>query len=97
MIGGGAVVVGVRAGANASGSARAARIAWRVALAATVLVCLSLAGNYYQYSRQQSERQTRLEAAILRPTVTTDGRTLDPDLKEAAYRDQLKSASRHFD
>lgn len=91
MIGGGAVVVGVRAGANASGSGRAARIAWRVAIAATVLVCLSLAGNYYQYSRQQSERQTRLEAAILRPTVTTDGRTLDPDLKEAAYRDQVKS------
>jgi hypothetical protein len=80
MIGGGAVVVGVRAGANASGSGRAARIAWRVAIAATVLVCL-----------QQSERQTRLEAAILRPTVTTDGRTLDPDLKETSYSEQSRS------
>ena len=81
MIGGGAVVVGVRAGANGAGSGRAARIAWRVAIAATVLVCVSLAGNYYQYSRQRSDRQTRLQAAILRPTVTTDGRTLDQDLK----------------
>lgn len=91
MIGGGAVVVGVRAGANASGSGRTARIAWRVAIAAIVLVCASLAGNYYQYTKQQSDRQTRLEAAILRPTVTTDGRTLDPDLKEAAYGDQVRS------
>ena len=91
MIGGGAVVVGVRAGANASGSGRAARIAWRVAIAAIVLACISLAANYYQYSQQQSDRQTRLEAAILRPTVTTDGRTLDPDLKEASYGDQVRS------
>jgi rifampicin phosphotransferase len=91
MIGGGAVVVGVRAGASGAGSGRAARIAWRVAIAATVLVCLSLAGNYYQYAKQQSERQTRLEAAILRPTVTTDGRTLDPDLKETSYGDQARS------
>ena len=91
MIGSGAVVVGVRAGANASGSGRSARIAWRVAVAATVLVCVSLAGNYYQYAKQRSDRQTRLEAAILRPTVTTDGRTLDPDLKETSYGDQARS------
>ncbi len=91
MIGGGAVVVGVRAGANGAGSGRAARIAWRVAIAATVLVCVSLAGNYYQYSRQRSDRQTRLQAAILRPTVTTDGRTLDQDLKETSYGDQARS------
>ena len=91
MIGGGAVVVGVRAGANSSGSGRAARIAWRVAISASILVCLSLAGNYYQYSKQRSERQTRLEAAILRPTVTTDGHTLDQDLKETSYGDQARS------
>ena len=91
MIGGGAVVVGVRAGANSSGSGRAARIAWRVAIAAIVLTCLSVAGNYYQYSKQHSDRQARLEAAILRPTVTTDGRTLDPDLKETSYSDQARS------
>ncbi len=91
MIGGGAVVVGVRAGANGAGSGRAARIAWRVAITATVLVCLSLAGNYYQYAKQQSDRQSRLQAAILRPTVTTDGRTLDPDLKETSYAEQARS------
>jgi rifampicin phosphotransferase len=91
MIGGGAVVVGVRAGANGAGSGRAARIAWRVAIAATVLVCVSLAGNYYQYAKQRSDRQTRLEAAILRPTVVTDGRTLDPDLKETSYGEQARS------
>jgi rhodanese-related sulfurtransferase/membrane protein insertase Oxa1/YidC/SpoIIIJ/phosphohistidine swiveling domain-containing protein len=91
MIGGGAVVVGARASANSSGASRAVRIAWRTAAVALVVLGLSLTGNYYQYSSAQSERQTRLETAIQRPTETSDGHTLDVDLKEASYDDQLHS------
>jgi rifampicin phosphotransferase len=91
MIGGGAVVVGARASANASGASRSARIAWRVVGVAAVFLALSLVGNYYQFSTERSERQTRLEAAIQRPTEMSNGHTLDPDLKEASYGDQLRS------
>jgi rhodanese-related sulfurtransferase/membrane protein insertase Oxa1/YidC/SpoIIIJ/phosphohistidine swiveling domain-containing protein len=91
MVGGGAVVVGVRASANASGAARAARIAWRVAAVAGLFLVLSLAANYYQYSTSAADRQTRLEAAIQRPTEMTDGKTLDPDLKEVSYDEQVRS------
>lgn len=91
MAGGGAIVVGARASANASGAARSVRIAWRVAVAAGLLVALSLAANFYQYSTGAAERQARLEAAILRPTEMTDGKTLDPELKEVTYDEQLHS------
>jgi rhodanese-related sulfurtransferase/membrane protein insertase Oxa1/YidC/SpoIIIJ/phosphohistidine swiveling domain-containing protein len=89
MLGGGAAVVGVRAAANSS--RQTGRIAWCVIGIASVFLGLSLVGNYYQYSRQQAARQERLEAAIQRPTETSDGHTLDSDLKEASYADQLHS------
>jgi rhodanese-related sulfurtransferase/membrane protein insertase Oxa1/YidC/SpoIIIJ/phosphohistidine swiveling domain-containing protein len=91
MVGSGAVVVGVRASANASGSSRSARLAWRTVAAAFVVLTLSLAANYYQYSVARSDGQARLETAIQRPTETMDGKTLDRDLKEASYDDQLHS------
>jgi rhodanese-related sulfurtransferase/membrane protein insertase Oxa1/YidC/SpoIIIJ/phosphohistidine swiveling domain-containing protein len=91
MIGGSAVVVGVRATSDPAVSNRTGRIAWRVVAVAAVLLGLSLAANYYQYSTQRSERQARLEAAIQRPTITSDGHTLDPNLKEPSYDEQLSS------
>ena len=91
MIGGGAVVVGVRAGANGAGSGRAARIAWRVAIAATVLVCVSLGGQLLSVFNAAIGSSDPTQAAILRPTVTTEGRTLDPDLKETSYGEQARS------
>jgi rhodanese-related sulfurtransferase/membrane protein insertase Oxa1/YidC/SpoIIIJ/phosphohistidine swiveling domain-containing protein len=89
MIGGGAAVVGARAAANSSG--RASRIAWCIVGAAVVLLGLSLIGNYYQYSLERTARQDRLETAIQRPTETSEGHTLDVNLKEASYADQLHS------
>ena len=91
MIGGSAAVVGMRATSNPAMSNRTARLAWRVVAVAATLLGLSLAANYYQYSTQRSERQTRLEAAILRSTITSDGHTLDPNLKEPTYDEQLNS------
>src|SRR5579864_2298073 len=91
MVGGGAILVGARAGANASGAARTARIAWRTATIAGLFLAASLAANYYQYSTNAAARQARLEAAILRPTEMTDGKTLDADLKEVSFDEQLHS------
>lgn len=91
MIGGGAIVVGARAGANGAGAARSVRIAWRIAGVAGLFLVVSLGANYYQYSTSASTRQARLEAAILRPTITTDGKTLDADLKEVSFDEQQHS------
>ena len=92
MIGGGAAVVGVRATANSSSASHSARIAWCIVGVAAVFLGLSLAENYYQYSTQRSERQARLESAILRSTEMSDGHTLDPNLKEVSYDDQLHAS-----
>jgi rifampicin phosphotransferase len=92
MIGGGAAVVGVRATANSSSASHAARIAWCIVGVAAVFLGLSLTENYYQYSTQRSERQARLESAILRSTEMSDGHTLDPNLKEVSYDDQLHAS-----
>ena len=92
MIGGGAAVVGVRATANSSSASNAARIAWCIVGVATVILGLSLTENYYQYSTQRSERLARLESAILRSTEMSDGHTLDPNLKEVSYDDQLHAS-----
>src|SRR3984885_2017366 len=82
MLGGGAVVVGMRATSDPAAATRTSRIAWRVVWIAAAFLALSLAANYHQYTMQQAERQARLEAAILRPTPTSDGHTLDPTLKK---------------
>ena len=92
MVGGGAIVVGARAGANGAGAARAARIAWRIAAGAGLFLVVSLAANYYQYSSSAAARQARLEAAIQRPTVMSDGKTLDADLKEVSFDEQQHSS-----
>ena len=92
MIGGGAAVVGVRATANSSSASHSARIAWCIVGVAAVFLGLSLTENYYQYSTQRSERQARLESAILRSTEMSDGHTLDPNLKEVSYDDQLHAS-----
>lgn len=91
LVGGGAVVAGARASAGSAGATRAARIAWRTVWVAGGVLAVSLVANYYQYSTYRAERQTRLEAAIQRPTPVSDGHTLDADLKEASYGEQLKS------
>jgi rhodanese-related sulfurtransferase/membrane protein insertase Oxa1/YidC/SpoIIIJ/phosphohistidine swiveling domain-containing protein len=91
MLGGGAILVGARAGTNGAGAARAARMAWRIAAVAGLFFIASLAANYYQYSTSAAARQARLEAAILRPTEMTDGKTLDADLKEVSFDEQLHS------
>src|SRR5271169_3905078 len=91
MIGGGAAVVGLRATANSSSASRFARIARYIVGIAAIFLGLSLAGNYYQYSTQRSAQQATLESAILRPTEMSEGHTLDLNLKEASYNDQLYS------
>ena len=55
------------------------------------LLAAALAADFYQYSASQAARQARLESAIVRPTVTSNGQTLDADLKETAYEEQLVS------
>ena len=91
MLGGGAVVVGMRVSSDSRGASRTSRLAWRVVWVSIAFLALSLAANYHQYTTRQVERQSRLEAAILRPTITSDGHTLDPNLKEPTYAQQLSS------
>ncbi len=91
VLGGGAAVVGMRATSDPAVANRTTRMAWRVVWIAAALLAASLAVNYHQYTTQQAERQTRLEAAILRPTITSDGHTLDANLKEPTYGQQLSS------
>src|SRR5579864_6055078 len=59
MLGGGAILVGARAGTNGAGAARAARMAWRIAAVAGLFFIASLAANYYQYSTSAAARQAR--------------------------------------
>jgi rifampicin phosphotransferase len=88
MLGGGAALVGIRASAKPDTSRRA----WQIAIGAIACLFVSLAFNFYQYSRAQNERQSRLEATLTRPTPTINGRALDPTLKEVSYKDQLSSS-----
>jgi len=91
VLGGGAAVVGMRATSDPAAATRTTRMAWRVVWIAAALLAASLAANYHQFTTQQAERQARLEAAILRPTITSDGHTLDANLKEPTYEQQLSS------
>lgn len=90
MLGGGAALVGVRSMSDAKGS-RSAKLAWRIVFGCAVALVASLSFNFYQYSSERSARQTRLEATLTRPTPVVGGKTLDPALKEASYRDQQVS------
>ena len=83
MLGGGAAIVGARAG---SISARTRGLAVLVAL-----VCVgSLGINVHQWLDRRDERTTRLEATLLRPAQQPGVPKLDPSMKELTYGQQLK-------
>jgi rhodanese-related sulfurtransferase/membrane protein insertase Oxa1/YidC/SpoIIIJ/phosphohistidine swiveling domain-containing protein len=90
MLGGGAALAGVRSMSDGNRT-RSAQLAWRIVFGCAVVLVASLSFNFYQYSTERSARQTRLEATLTRPTPVVAGKTLDPALKEASYRDQQVS------
>lgn len=91
LIGGGAVFAGARASSKSQGGG-SARLAWRVAAVAFLLLTASLLANAFQYFSQKSALQARLEATLTKPTPTANGETLDPALKEISYPEQLRSS-----
>jgi rifampicin phosphotransferase len=89
MVAGGAAVIGARA--RSSGNEISVRRIRSLTIAAVVLLALSLGANLYQFWSAHAQLQKRLEATLTRPTPTTDGRILDPTLKEVSYTEQLNS------
>jgi rhodanese-related sulfurtransferase/membrane protein insertase Oxa1/YidC/SpoIIIJ/phosphohistidine swiveling domain-containing protein len=87
LLGGGAAIATVRArsrGASARGS-------FAITLGALVVLAASVGLNIYQYASSSAARQARLEATLMRPMPSIEGRSLDPSLKEVSYGDQLRS------
>ncbi len=96
VLGGGAVAAGVSA-AGRSGVGRTTRrpraVRWLVGgMGLTAMV--SLAGNYHQFTTASAARTERLEATLLRPAARgTDGKLLDPALRELSYEGQARHPS----
>ncbi|MBN8964063.1 MAG: hypothetical protein J0H89_01490, partial [Rhizobiales bacterium] len=86
VLGGGAAYATMRA--RRGGSAKMSRGLIYVALGLFVLLTVSIGANVYQYVVDANARQERLEGSLVRPMPTIDGKSLDPNLKEASYGEQ---------
>jgi rhodanese-related sulfurtransferase/membrane protein insertase Oxa1/YidC/SpoIIIJ/phosphohistidine swiveling domain-containing protein len=86
LLGGGAAVATMRMRARGAET----RTVFAVLVGALAVLAASLGVNIYQYLSAGAERQARLEATLTRPMPNLGGRSLDPNLKEASYDDQLK-------
>lgn len=86
-LGGGAMIIGTRAGRGSAGTAVALR---RLALGLGLVALGSLAVNAYQVLDGRRAERERLEATLIRPTPKSrDGATLDPLLREIPYAAQM--------
>src|SRR5437763_6150438 len=86
LLGGGAAVATMRMRARGAQT----RTSFAILVGALVVLVASLAINVYQYLSYSADRQARLEATLTRPMPNLGGKSLDADLKEASYDDQLK-------
>jgi rhodanese-related sulfurtransferase/membrane protein insertase Oxa1/YidC/SpoIIIJ/phosphohistidine swiveling domain-containing protein len=86
LLGGGAAVATMRMRTRGAQT----RTSLAVLLGALVVLVASLGLNVYQYLSQSADRQARLEATLTRPMPNLGGKSLDPDLKEASYDEQLR-------
>jgi membrane protein insertase Oxa1/YidC/SpoIIIJ/rhodanese-related sulfurtransferase/phosphohistidine swiveling domain-containing protein len=86
LLGGGAAVATMRMRARGAQT----RTAFAILIGALVVLVASLGLNVYQYTSYAAEKQTRLEATLMRPMPRAGGLSLDPTLKEVSYDDQLK-------
>jgi len=75
MLGGGAALAGLRA--KTRRDQRSGRAIWPITVVAIALFAVSLAANLYQFWPARPDLQQRLEATLIRPPPTADGRTLD--------------------
>jgi len=85
LLGGGAAVATMRLRARGAQT----RTAFAVMVGALVVLAASLGLNVYQYVSYSAAKQARLEATLTRPMPNLGGKSLDPDLKEASYDQQL--------
>jgi rhodanese-related sulfurtransferase/membrane protein insertase Oxa1/YidC/SpoIIIJ/phosphohistidine swiveling domain-containing protein len=86
LLGGGAAVATMRLRARGAQT----RTTFAVLVGALLVLAVSLGLNVYQYLTNGADKQARLEATLTRPMPNLGGKSLDPDLKEASYDDQLK-------
>src|SRR5262245_28472821 len=86
LLGGGAAVATMRMRARGAQS----RSASAVLIGALVVLAGSLGLNVYQYASYGAAKQARLEATLTRPMPSLGGKSLDPNLKEASYDEQLR-------
>jgi phosphoenolpyruvate synthase/pyruvate phosphate dikinase/rhodanese-related sulfurtransferase/membrane protein insertase Oxa1/YidC/SpoIIIJ len=88
LLGGGAVVVGVKARGGMSG---ASGIAVKTALGVIAVLIIMLGTLAYLYVAQQNAERARLEATLTRPVEAVAGKSLDPTLKEVSYSEQIRN------
>jgi rhodanese-related sulfurtransferase len=88
LLGGGAAVVGVKAGRGMSG---ASGKTVKIALGAIAVLAIALGVLAYLYVDQQNAEKARLEATLTRPLTLIGGKALDPTLVEVSYAEQLRN------
>src|SRR5215475_10418121 len=86
LLGGGAAVATMRMRARGAQT----RTTFAILVGALVVLAASLGLNLYQYLSNSADRQARLEGTLTRPMPNVGGKSLDADLKEASYDEQLK-------
>jgi len=91
LLGGGAATMAWRANAKIGRSGVGSRFAILLAFGTIAVLTVTAGGFFYLYMDQRAQERERLESALLRPMPDADGKSLDPDLKEASYGDQQRS------
>jgi rifampicin phosphotransferase len=88
ILGGGAAYATMRA--RRHGSRDRSRSLLFIALGLFGLLAVSAGANIYQYIDRQNEVRAQLEETILRPSRTSGGLPLDPEVKELSYAQQTR-------
>ncbi len=90
MLGGGAVLAGVRTKQRAATARRHKQVQW-AALALFLACLLSVFANFWQHHRAQNTRLARLQATLSRPAQFDGTKIRDANLKEASFAAQSEN------
>jgi rhodanese-related sulfurtransferase/membrane protein insertase Oxa1/YidC/SpoIIIJ len=91
VLGGGAAYATMQVRNHRKGSTRIPRALFYISGGLFAAFAVSVGINIWQYVSRSNLRQTRLETTLTRPMPKPNGASLDPNLKEVSYEQQLSS------
>jgi rhodanese-related sulfurtransferase len=91
LLGRGAAMMGWRACAKRRANSGGSGLAISLTFSTIAVLTVTAGGFFYLYMDQRAQARERLEGALLRPMPDADGKSLDPNLKEASHGDRQHS------